>query len=258
MLDFLKPYKVNLLPSYVELARRGLPPWSETRGWRWMFGAVTFPGLFFFLAMFFVPESPRWLVKNGKSPQAQCVLAKIGGDAYAAREVEQIQETLVNEIRKVDFRELLDPRLSAILLLGVALAVLQQWCGINSIFYYASDIFRNAGYMVSDALLNIAIIGVVNFVFTFVGIYTVDRLGRRPLILWGYVGMAAIFAVLAAAFAMNVQGLPVLALVLASVACFSSTLGPVTWVILSEIFPNRIRGAAMSVSVFSFGWAVSR
>ena len=113
------------------------------------------------------------------------------------------------------------------------------------------NVFRNAGYMVSDALLNIAVIGVVNFVFTFVGIYTVDRLGRRPLILWGYIGMAAIFTVLAAAFAMNVQGLPVLALVLASAACFSSTLGPVTWVILSEIFPNRIRGAAMSVSVFA-------
>ncbi len=196
-------------------------------------------------------ESPRWLVRNGKAPQARQVLAKIGGEDYAAGEVEQIEATLVNEIRKVDFRELLDPRLAPVLVLGIGLAALQQWCGINSIFYYASDIFRDAGFAVSDALLNIAILGMVNFVFTFVAIYLVDRVGRRPLMLCGYVGLAAIFVVLAAAFYLKLQGTPVLALVILAVACYCCTLAPITWVILAEIFPNRIRGAAMSVSVFS-------
>ena len=166
-------------------------------------------------------------------------------------EVEQIEATLVNEVQKVDFRELLDPRLAGVLILGVGLAVLQQWCGINSIFYYASDIFRDAGYGVSDALLNIAILGMVNLVFTFVAIYLVDRVGRRPLMLCGCVGLAAAFALLATAFHWNLQGLPVLALIIVALACYCCTLAPITWVILSEIFPNRIRGAAMSVSVFS-------
>ena len=116
--------------------------------------------------MFFVPESPRWLVKNGRSPQARGVLARIGGGAFADREVANIEATLVGEIEKVNFRDLLEPKVLWIVTFGAVLAVLQQWCGINVIFYYAANLFGAAGYTVSDALLNIVGIGMVNMVFT--------------------------------------------------------------------------------------------
>jgi MFS family permease len=179
------------------------------------------------------------------------VLARIGGPDFARCEVAQIQATLVNEVGRVDFRELFDPRMRTILTLGVVLAVLQQWCGINVIFYYADKVFLAAGYKVNEILLNIVILGGVNMAFTFVAIFTVDRVGRRVLMLLGELGLAVLFAMLGAAYFFHTKGTPVLALVFAAMACYCCTLAPVTWVILSEIFPNRIRGAAMSVSVFA-------
>ncbi len=254
VLAFLKDHQIKLPASYVEIAHRGLVPWNETCGWRWMFGAVTLPGLLFFLAMFVVPESPRWLVKNGRDARARGVLARIGGAAFAQREVAEIKATLVNEVQKVDFRELLDPRMRSILALGVTLAVLQQCCGINCIFYYADKIFAAAGYEPSDILWNVVVVGGVNLVFTLLAIAAVDRLGRKILMLAGTVGLAICFSGLGAAYVAGAQGRSVLALILAAMACYCCTLAPITWVILSEIFPNRIRGAAMSVSVFSL-WA---
>jgi MFS family permease len=251
VLNFLKVNKIKLPAGYLDIAHRGLLPWNETAGWRWMFGTVTIPGLLLFLAMFFVPESPRWLVKNGRDPQARDVLAKIGGAAFAQRELSEIRATLVNEIRKVDFRELLEPRMRKILVLGVVLAVLQQWCGINCIFYYADKVFGAAGYEPGGVLQNVVVMGSVNFLFTLIAIAAVDRLGRKILMLIGNAGLAIFFALLAAACLADVQGLPVLALIVVGMACYCSTLAPITWVILSEIFPNRIRGAAMSVSVFA-------
>ena len=138
-----------------------------------------------------------------------------------------------------------------ILLVGVVLAVFQQWCGINMIFNYAEEIFRAAAYGVSDTLLNIVATGAVCLVFTFVAIFTVDRLGRRALMMAGAAGLALIYVVLGGSYRTGLTGAPVLVLVLAAMACYSCTLAPITWVILSEIFPNRIRGAAMSVSVFA-------
>ena len=249
--DFLKANKTKLPAGYLDLAHRGLVPWNETAGWRWMFGTVTIPGLLLFLAMFFVPESPRWLVKNGRDPQARDVLAKIGGAAFADRELCEIRATLVNEIQKVDFRELLQPRMRKILVLGVMLAVLQQWCGINCIFYYADKVFGAAGYEPGGVLQNVVVMGSVNFLFTLIAIAAVDRWGRKILMLVGSAGLAIFFALLAAACRADVQGMPVLALIVVGMACYCSTLAPITWVILSEIFPNRIRGAAMSVSVFA-------
>ena len=254
VLALLKDNKIKLPTGYVDLAHRGLVPWNETAGWRWMFGAVTIPGLLLFLAMFVVPESPRWLAKNGRDAQARDVLAKIGGPAFAQRELSEIRATLVNEVQKVDFRELLEPRMRKILVLGVILAVLQQWCGINCIFYYADKIFAAAGSEPSDILWNVVVMGTVNLVFTLMAIAAVDRLGRKILMLAGSAGLAILFALLGAAFFGGVTGSPILALILAAMACYCCTLAPITWVILSEIFPNRIRGAAMSVSVFSL-WA---
>ncbi len=155
------------------------------------------------------------------------------------------------EISQVRFRDLLEPKLLKIIGLGVFLAVLQQWCGINIIFNYAQEVFQSAGYGVSGIMFNIVITGVVNLVFTFVAIYTVDRFGRRALMLLGSGGLAAIYAVLGAGYYQQSQGIHMLVLVIAAIACYAMTLAPVTWVILSEIFPNRIRGAAMSVAVSS-------
>jgi MFS family permease len=249
-----KDQKVDVVvpeESAVELARRGEVTWNERSGWRWMFFSGTLPAVLFFVCMFGVPESPRWLVKNGQHGRARAILARIGGDDYAADELRQIEGTLVDETQQVRFRELLDPRIGKILLLGVVLAVFQQWCGINVIFNYAEDIFREAGYKVSDIMLNIVITGTVNLLFTFVAIAVVDRLGRRWLMLAGAAGLAAVYALIGASFAAGSTGVVVVGLVLAAIACYACTLGPVTWVVLSEIYPNRIRGAAMSVSVFA-------
>lgn len=246
--------RIKFDPTLVELAVRQLPSWNRILGWSWMFGVTALPAVFFFVLMFFVPESPRWLAKNGKSGQARAILARIGGQAHADQELTAIEETLKGEIESVNFGDLLEPRVFKILLLGVTLAVLQQWCGLNVIFYYAADIFKAAGYNVSDAMLNIVVIGAVNFVFTIIALYSVDRFGRKILMLIGFGGIALIHLLLGASYFAHLTGTPVLILTLAAIACYGFTLAPVTWVVLSEIFPNRIRGAAMSISVFAL-WA---
>jgi SP family sugar porter-like MFS transporter len=231
-----------------------LNSWNGQYGWRWMFGAGVVPAALFFLMMFLVPESPRWLIKNAQDAEAQRILGRIGGPRYAARELAQIQATLVNETERVDFRELLEPKLRRVLVLGVTLAILQQWCGINVIFNYAEEIFQAGGYGVDQVLVNILATGVVNLLFTFVAIFTVDRLGRRKLMLAGEAGLALIYAVFGLCLYFDAKGPQILILVVSAIACYACTLAPVTWVVISEIFPNRIRGAAMSIAVFAL-WA---
>ncbi len=225
--------------------------WAGQAGWRWMFGVTAVPSLVFLAGMFLVPESPRWLAKNGKPEQARSILARIGGADYASGALAEIEATLVNEIQKVNFRDLLEPKLKRMLALGVALAVLQQWCGINVIFYYAKDVFKDAGFKVADILINIVFIGSVNLLATLVALRTVDRWGRRPLMLFGYAGLTVLFVVMGLGFALNTHGVHMLLLVLAAIACYAMSLAPITWVLIAEIFPNRIRGAAMSVAVTS-------
>ena len=229
-----------------------LNSWNGQTGWRWMFGAETVPAAAFFLLMFFVPESPRWLTKYGRDKEALSILSRIGGQAHAESELTEIKNTLAaEEIARVNFRDLLEPRLLKIVGLGVFLAVFQQWCGINVIFNYAQEVFQAAGYGASDIMLNIVITGIVNLLFTFVAIYTVDRLGRRVLMLIGAGGLAIIYAILGAGYFKNSTGIYMLILVVSAIACYSMSLAPVTWVVISEIFPNRIRGTAMSIAVFS-------
>jgi len=228
-----------------------LHSWNGQTGWRWMFGVTAIPAVLFFISMFIVPESPRWLAKYGKADRARGILARIGGVAYADNAMKDIDATLVNEINKVNFRDLFEPKMFRILLLGVTLAVLQQWCGINVIFNYAEEVFSAAGYAVSDILLNIVVTGIVNVLFTFLAMYVVDRGGRRILMLVGFAGLAMIYVLIGISYHLHSQGIHVLALVIAAIGCYSCSLAPVTWVILSEIFPNRIRGAAMSISVFA-------
>jgi len=226
--------------------------WFGQQGWRWMFGLTAAPSLLFFAGMCVVPESPRWLAKNGMTGRARAILARIGGPAYADVALDDIRSTLAaEEIHRVRFSDLLEPRMRRVLVLGVVLAVFQQWCGINVIFNYAEEIFRAAGYDISSVLKNIAWTGSVNLVFTFVALGSVDRVGRRPLMLLGSAGLAVIYVALGACYAGGVKGWPMLVLVLAAIGCYAMSLAPVTWVVISEIFPNRIRGAAMAVAVTS-------
>lgn len=224
--------------------------WNGQYGWRWMFTAVTVPSLLFLVGSMLIPESPRWLVKNGRVERAREILARIGGASYGAAEVAEIQSTLAREeIQHVRFGDLLEPRMLKILWVGVALAVLQQWSGINVIFNYAEEVFREAGYGVSSILFNIVITGVVMLLFTVVAILTVDRFGRRALMLSGCAGIGVFHSLIGFCFLLHLKGLIVVLPVMATIACYSFSLAPVTWVLISEIFPNRIRGAAIAVAV---------
>jgi len=229
-----------------------LASWNGQTGWRWMFGAEAVPAFLFFLLMFLIPESPRWLVKSGREAEAEKILARVGGKGFAGQALREIRDTLASgEIGKVRFRSLFGPGLAKVLVVGVVLAIYQQWCGINVIFYYAQEIFTAAGYGVSGVLFNIVITGTVNLIFTLIAIRLVDRLGRKPLMMAGSAGLAVVFGLIGASYAVHSRGVHLLALVVVAMALYALSLAPVTWVLLSEIFPNRIRGAAMSVSTVS-------
>jgi SP family xylose:H+ symportor-like MFS transporter len=226
--------------------------WNGQFGWRWMFSAVAIPALVFLAGAIFIPESPRWLIKNGMVEKARAILSRIGGDSYANQETANALATLsTDELQHVHFRDLLEPRLLKILLVGCTLAVLQQWSGINVIFNYAEEIFHAAGYGVSSILFNIVITGVVMLAFTLVAIRTVDHFGRRALMLIGCAGISIFHFLIGTAYNFQFKGLIVVIPVLGAIACYSFSLAPVTWVLISEIFPNRIRGAAVSVAVSS-------
>ncbi len=233
-----------------------LSSWNGQFGWRWMFGVEALPAFIFFVLAWFVPESPRWLAKQQRNGEAEKVLRKIGGAGYAATELKSIKNTLNSEVKKVDIKELWQPSVLPILMIGIGLAVFQQWCGINVIFNYADEVFTSAGYTVTDMLFNIVITGAVNLIFTLVAMKTVDSIGRKKLMLTGSGGLAVIYLVLAFFYYTQMLGVHMLILVVAAIAFYATSLAPVTWVIISEIFPNHIRGAAMSVSVFAL-WAAS-
>jgi len=226
--------------------------WNGQNGWRWMFYACAIPAGIFFLLMWFVPESPRWMARNRENhKKVNLILTRIGGTNYANAELDEIEATLGINSSKADFKSLLQPGIRKLLIIGIALAAFQQWCGINVIFNYAQEVFSKAGYSVSDILLNIVITGSVNLIFTFIGMFTVDKFGRKALMLLGAVGLAGIYAVIGSMYFFHIQGLPLLILVVTAIACYSMSLAPVTWVVLSEIFPNHVRGAAMSVATFA-------
>jgi SP family sugar porter-like MFS transporter len=226
--------------------------WNGQAGWRWMFSAQTVPASLFFFLMLLIPESPRWLIKYGNYPAAEKILSRIGGLEYARSQVDSIKATITdNEIAAVNFKDLLEPKLLKIIGIGVFLAVFQQWCGINTIFNYAQEVFAAAGFGVSGIMFNIVITGIVNLIFTFVAIYTVDRFGRRILMLIGAGGLAGIYAILGTGYYLGSTGIHMLILVIMAIACFAMSLAPVVWVVISEIFPNRIRGAAVSIAVLA-------
>ncbi len=229
-----------------------LSPESVEWAWRWMFWAELVPAGLFFILSFIIPESPRWLAINKKKDNAQKIFARIGGNAYAEAELKEIDKLQVTQ-DKNDWKALLKPNVRKVLVIGIVLAVFQQWCGINVIFNYAHEIFSAAGYAVSDVLMNIVVTGVTNVIFTFVAIFTVDRWGRKALMYVGSAGLAIIYAIMGTCYYFHVSGWPMLLLVVLAIACYAMSLAPIVWVVLSEIFPARIRGAAMAISTF-FLW----
>ena len=234
---------LGILVSYlVGWAMAGLGEGS----WRWMFAVAAVPSLLFFGALFFVPESPRWLVKEGRRDEAAQVLARLGEPPSQLREIER-----VIAVESGSLRQLLEKGLRRPLLIGVTLAILQQVTGINTVLYYGSIIFtEQAGAAsTSAALWANVLVGAMNLVFTVVALFTIDRLGRKVLLISAAGGMGLSLTALGFVFtAGSVTPSRVLALILCYVACFSFGMGPGVWVVISELFPTRIRGRAMSLA----------
>jgi len=230
-------------------AQQILLSWNGQWGWRWMFAVTAIPSVLFLVATLLVPESPRWLASKGRHIQALRVLERLGGRDYARQVMDDINATTHTDGGQSVLRELSSPVVARALLLGVALAVLQQWCGINVIFNYAQEIFAEAGYQVSDILFNIVVTGAVNLVFTLLAFAAIDRYGRRFLLLTGTAGLAVIYTALGLSYRLHTQGLPMLVLVLAAIGCYAVSLAPATWVVIAEIFPNRVRSSAVSLAV---------
>lgn len=228
--------------------------WNGQMGWRWMFWAMTVPAALFFVFSFVLPESPRWLATSGRREAALKVFTRMGGADYAHRELATIEAAAVGQSQEGGFKQLFRPAMYKVLTIGIVMAVLQQWCGINVIFNYAQEIFMAAGYGVSDVLMNIVVTGITNVIFTILAMFVVDRWGRKALTLIGSFGLAIIYAFMGAAYYFNITGLVLLIIVVMAIACYAMTLATAMWVIISEIFPNRVRGVAMSVCTFSM-WA---
>ncbi|WP_312625002.1 sugar porter family MFS transporter [Scandinavium sp.] len=228
-----------------------LHSWNGQTGWRWMFGAGLVPAVAFLVLLFVVPESPRWLMKAGKEARARQTLERIGSSDYATRTLKEIAQTLVKDAQQVSFSTLLQPQVRPVVIMGMILAIFQQWCGINVIFNYAQEIFASAGFDINGTLKSIVATGIINLVFTLAALPLVDKIGRRKLMLLGASGLTLIYVLIAGAYALGIMGWPVLLLVLAAIAIYALTLAPVTWVLLSEIFPNRVRGLAMSVGTLA-------
>ena len=229
--------------------------WNVLLGWRWMFWSAAFPAALFLLLALFIPESPRWLALRGCKAAATTILARIGGEGYARSEMAAIDHTARNAA-KSGLRALFTRPYAMVITIGICIAVFQQWCGTNVIFNYAQEIFSNAGYDLGEMLFNIVLTGITNVVFTFAAIYSVDRLGRKKLMLIGAGGLALIYAVLGTCYFMHITGFFMVILVVAAIACYAMTLGPVTWVLIAELFPNRVRAVAVAVCTFAL-WTAS-
>lgn len=224
------------------IALQGNEDWLNHTGWRWMFASEIIPAGLFLVLLFFVPETPRYLVINNQIQKAYEVLERVNGEK-ATVILEEIQASIFKHSGKLfSFGYL-------IIIIGILLSVFQQFVGINVVLYYAPEIFKNMGSGVNYALLQTIIVGIINLTFTVIAILTVDKFGRKPLQIIGALGMALFMFGLGFTFYFKILGLGALIFMLGYVACFAVSWGPVTWVLLSEIFPNRIRGRAMAVAV---------
>ncbi len=235
-------YIINL-----KISQSGDHQWNLDLGWRYMLGSEVIPSVLFFLLLFFVPESPRWLVSQGKAQKAENTLQKINGIVQTGNIMADIKASLNEDVG--GWKDLLNPKLRKPLMIGVVLALFSQITGINAIIYFAPEIFKSMGIGTESAFMQTIIIGFVNLAFTLVALWLIDRLGRRKLLMAGLTGM--IFCLLGTGlcffFGVGKGGL-LLLFILGFIASFASSLGPIPWVIMAEIFPNRVRGIAMSLA----------
>lgn len=237
----LLAYFVNWMLSY-----------AGPNGWRWMFASAAVPALGFFIALFFVPESPRWLTESGHESDALRVLTRVNGRSQALLELAEIKEAISEETGSI--RDLFQPGFRRALLIAVALAVLQQVTGINTVLFYGSVIFKEqvGGQTASSAIGANVVIGIINFLATIVAVWVIDRLGRKPLLMISAAILAAGQFALGAAFLIQPPpAVLVLAVMVCCVAGFAVGIGPGVWVVLAEIFPTRVRGRAMSIATIS-------
>jgi sugar porter (SP) family MFS transporter len=236
------------------IAGLGNETWNTEQGWRWMFGSEALPAFLFLLTLIPIPETPRFLVKQNRGEKARGILEKTVGPARADLELRAINETIAAESGSP--ADLFKPGLRTAMLLGIALAILQQITGINVFMYYAPEIFKQLGSGTDVALLQTVVIGIVNLSFTLVAIRTVDRWGRKPLLLFGSAGMGISLIGLGIAAYYGTTAGWVLIFVLGYIACFAMSLGPVVWVVIAEIFPTKVRGRAMAIATLLL-WAAN-
>jgi sugar porter (SP) family MFS transporter len=220
--------------------------------WRWMLGVEVIPALLFLLALFAVPESPRWLMMHGDQSAARRLMLRAGGASQGEADFELLKESLQHEQARgtPKISELFSPAMRLVLTIGLIVSVLQQLTGINAVFFYAPMIFEKSGIGTDASFMQAVLVGLVNLVFTVLAIAFVDRLGRRPLLIFGLAGIALSMAVLAYGFSGGADEInPLLVLIgtLAFVASFAISIGPVMWVLFAELFPNRLRGLAVSL-----------
>jgi SP family xylose:H+ symportor-like MFS transporter len=229
------------------IAGCGDEAWNTETGWRWMFGSESLPALMLLILMFAVPETPRWLTKQNRKDEALRILCHVDGQKFAETEMAAIEDAISHE--SASLRQLFQPGMKIVLIIGIVLAVLQQVTGINVFLYFGSEIFEKiGGENIDAALLQQVIVGAVNLLFTIIAIWTVDKLGRKPLMIIGSAGMGVSLFAMGFAGCYQATGLWLLFFVLGYIACFALSVGPVTWVILSEIFPTKIRGRAMGIA----------
>lgn len=238
---FLVVYFVNYF-----IALQGDQMWNQESGWRWMFGSEVLPALLLLVLLFFVPESPRWLTKQDRSNEALEILTRVNGAVYAKTELLEIKDSIAHESGSL--KQLFAPGMKIVLVIGIVLAVLQQVTGINVFLYFGTEIFKKMGSDTNAALLQTVIVGTVNLAFTIIAIWLVDRVGRKPLMIIGSAGMGLSLLGMGLMAYVQKTDLWVLLFILGYIACFALSVGPVTWVILSEIFPTRIRGRAMAIA----------
>ena len=218
--------------------------------WRWMFGLGVVPSLLFLTGVIFLPESPRWLIAKGQQAKAVLILTKIGSDEFARTSIASIGATHKTHGQS-SFSAVFSKSVRPAVIVGITLAVFQQLCGINVVFNYTSTIFKSVGANLDHQLLETVAIGVVNLLFTLLAMSQVDKLGRRPLMLAGSIGLALSYVILAGLLKYQAPAIWISAFVLLPIALYATSLAPVTWILISEIFPNSVRSAASSVAIVS-------
>ncbi|RYU89617.1 MFS transporter [Mucilaginibacter terrigena] len=218
--------------------------------WRWMFGLGVVPSAIFLIGVTWLPESPRWLIKSGKPDEAKVILNKIGSAGFAEATFKAVEKSLVGNTKQ-SYAMVFEKAVRPAVVVGITLAVFQQFCGINVVFNYTSTIFESVGASLNRQLFETVAIGIVNLVFTLLAMWQVDKLGRRPLMLYGSLGLSILYIVLAFLLQNHFPAGLVSIFVLLAISTYAISLAPVTWVLISEIFPNKIRGVASSIAIVS-------